>query len=283
MKKLKKVLAWVLVVSMFLGLTPNAYAAETGTTSGQPFSSGTADSTYFRIPAMITTKDGTIVTAADARWNGIGDAGGIDTLVSYSEDNGSTWNYTFANYLADNNKKFDTSCATFIDPNLTYDEDSNTIYMLVDLYVGGYAINAAHYKPVTGSGFTDEGYLKIKASGSSSYDYYVKDGAIYSSSDTAVSGYTVDEYYNLLDENGDAVGNLFYSDSAYQAYPTTYLYLTKSTDNGKTWSAPKLLDVKNNDEYFYGVGPGNGIVTSDGTIMIPCYIYGGNSDSQKAS
>ena len=38
-----------------------------------------------RIPAMITTNDGTIVTAADARWNNKNDCGGIETIVSYSK------------------------------------------------------------------------------------------------------------------------------------------------------------------------------------------------------
>lgn len=291
MKMFKRILAFVLVFCMVAGLMPGMAEVQAatakpadGTTTSQPFNSGTGGSSLFRIPAMVTTKDGTIVAAADARWNNAADAGGIDTMVSYSKDQGATWNYSFANYLGDNDKVFNRSCATFIDPVLTYDEDSNTIYMVVDLYVGGYAINTAPNKPRTGSGFTSEGYLKIKKSGEGSYNYYVKGTAIYNTSGAAVSDYTVDEYFNLKDASGTIVGNLFYSDSAYQAYPTTYLYMTKSTDNGKSWSAPQLLkNVKKDTEYFYGVGPGNGIVTKDGTIMIPCYVYGGSTDSQKAS
>ena len=268
-----------------------------GTTSNQPFASGTAGSTYFRIPALITTKDGTLVAAADARWETINDALGIDIMVSTSTNAGGTWNYTFANYLGDygdgiadpaTNKAY---AATFIDPELAYDPnegENGTIYMLADLYAGGYAINTAPMTPVSGSAFTDNGYLKLKASDATSYDYYLKDGKIYpNNSTTAVEGYTVDGYFNLL-YNGAAAGNLFFNSSiaaqkpAYQVLPTTYLYLTKSVDNGVTWSEPQLLNVKEYDEYFYGVGPGRGLVTADGTIMFSCYEFAG-TDAQRAS
>ena len=268
-----------------------------GTTQNQPFARGTAGSDKFRIPALITTKDGTLVAAIDARWNTYRDARGIDTIVSTSTDDGANWNYTFANYLGDyGNESADEAAekiyaATFIDPELIYDPnagDKGTVYMLVDLYAGGYAINSAIEAPVSGDPFTDAGYLKLKASGASTYDYYLKEGKIYETDGTEVSGYTVDGHFNLFYNDAEA-GNLFFNSAdqakkpAYQVYPTTYLYLTKSTDNGATWSEPQLLDVKADDEYFYGVGPGRGIVTSDGTLMFSCYKYAGSEESQKAS
>lgn len=263
-----------------------------GNTEKQPFAEGTGGSNMFRIPAMVTTKDGTIVAAADARWNNPADSGGIDTLVSYSTDQGENWHYTFANYLGDNKLEHNVASATFIDPNLTYkaDEgDNGTIYMLVDLYVAGYAITGGATDPLFASGFTSEGYLIVGAEGerdgatASTYNYYVKDGEIYKiSDDTKVEGYGVDAYFNLTDTYGNIVGNLFYADSAYQALPTTYLYLTKSTDNGASWSEPQLLNVKKTNEMFYGVAPGNGLVTSDGTIMIPCYVFNG-TNAQRSS
>lgn len=265
---------------------------ENGTTTGQPFNANTGGSSKFRIPAMVTTKNGTIVAAADARWNSISDSSGIDTLVSYSTDNGQNWSYTFANYLGDNKLDSILGSATFIDPNLTYkaDEGENgTIYMLVDLYVASYAIAGGGTQPLANPGFTNEGYLIVGAQDerdgatASTYNYYVKDDKIYKISDnTVVDGYSVDPYFNLTDTYGNIVGNLFYADSAYQALPTTYLYLTKSTDNGATWSAPQLLDLKKTREKFYGVAPGTGLVTSDGTIMIPCYVYDGTA-AQRSS
>lgn len=302
MKKFRKsLLTLILALSMIVTMIPSSLQVITaatnkpadGTTASQPYPSGSIEGiTHYRIPAMITTNDGTIVTAADARWNNKNDYGGIDTIVSYSTDKGATWNYTFANYLGDNNKTYTKSSATFIDPVLTYDTDSNTIYMLVDLYVGGYAIATGQgaTRPANGSGFTADGYLKVKSGKASKtpsdYTYYVKDGKIIRADGTVESEYTVDEYYNVKNTKNEIIGNLFYNDtnSKFTAYPTTYLYLTKSTDNGASWSTPQLLNLKNDSEDFYGVGPGNGIVTKNGTIMIPCYINASTgSSSQRAS
>lgn len=281
MKGIKKGLAILLVLCTLLSMVvmTGAAAPQGSTTTEQPFASGTGSSTNFRIPALVTLSDGTLVAAADARWNGTGDAGGIDTMVSRSTNGGKTWTYSFANYLGDNKQTFNTGCATFIDPALAYRADNNTLYMLVDLYAAGYAINTAPTKPLTGSGFTSDGKLKVQnASAKDDYTYYVGDygtdgyANIYDSNNNVVPDYTVDKWFNLY--QGDTeVSNLFYADAAYKAYPTTYLYLTKSIDGGQTWDAPELLNVKNVGEQFYGVGPGRGLVTSTGRIIFACYKH----------
>lgn len=254
--------------------------ATSGTTSGQPFASGTGGSTYFRIPAIVTLDDGTIVAAADARWNTTTDGGGLDTIVSYSKDNGETWNYSFANYLDDNGNVHNKASTTFIDPALATDGD--TVYMLVDLFPSGYSNTktATTYVTKTGSGFNSNGTLKLCAADSSSYDYYLGEfdsvgyAYIYDSNDAAINDYKVDQWFNLY-KNDVKDGNLFYTSSAYHVYTTQYLYLTKSTDGGETWSAPTLINLKEDKECFYGVCPGSGCVTADGTIdgtiLFTCY------------
>lgn len=256
-----------------------------GQTSGQPFAAGTAGSQNFRIPAMVTLDDGTIVAAADARWNTAADAGGLDTIVSRSSDNGANWNYTFANYLGDNGNTYVKESATFIDPALG--TDGSTIYMLADLFPGGVALNSSNQRPEAAAAFDGQGRLKLAQSGSSDYSYYLgafENGRaqIFGADGNAVEDYTVDEYFNLY--QGDVeVSNLFFSDSPYQVVKTSYLYLTKSTDKGATWSAPTLINVKADDEQFYGVGPGTGIVTSDGTILFSAYAWNGGESSQRSS
>lgn len=256
-----------------------------GQTSGQPFAAGTAGSQNFRIPAMVTLDDGTIIAAADARWDTTKDAGGLDTIVSRSSDNGVNWNYTFANYLGDNGNTYVEESATFIDPALA--TDGSTIYMLVDLFPGGVALNSSDQKPEAAAAFDEQGRLKLAQSGSSEYSYYLgafKNGRaqIFDANGNAVDGYTVDEYFNLY--QGDTkVSNLFFSDAPYQVVKTSYLYLTKSTDKGATWSVPTLINVKAADEQFYGVGPGTGIVTSDGTILFSAYEWNGTDSSQRSS
>lgn len=256
-----------------------------GTTSGQPFAAGTAGSQNFRIPAMVTLDDGTIVAAADARWDTTADAGGLDTIVARSSDNGANWNYTFANYLGDNGNAYDRDSTTFIDPALA--TDGNTIYMLVDLFPGGVALNSSKQQPEAAAAFDEQGRLKLAQSGSSDYSYYLGEfenerAQIFDGNGNAVADYTVDEYFNLY-QGDDEVSNLFFSDAPYQVVKTSYLYLTKSTDKGATWSVPILLDVKADNEQFYGVGPGTGIVTSDGTILFSAYAWNGDESSQRSS
>lgn len=249
----------------------------------QPFPSGTLGSEKFRIPSIVTLNDGTIVAAADARWNDSTDGGGIDTIVSISKDNGATWISSFANYLADNNKAYNVNSATFIDPALA--SDGKKLYMLVDLYPAGYS-NLGDFGTYgftlqsTENGFDSQGRLIIsKGTGSRSTTdggYYLgefgTDGfaSIYSTSGAAVACYKVDRWFNLYKDD-EKVSNLYYYGADYQAFPVQYLYQTESTDGGQTWSAPKLLNLKQNGEVFCGVCPGSGYVTSTGRIIFLVY------------
>lgn len=251
-----------------------------GTTTSQPFTSGTGGSEMFRIPAIVTLSNGTLVAAADARWDDKNDRGNIDTIVSYSTDNGATWNYTFANYIADSGNSYNLSAATFIDPALAVKtvDGKETIYMLVDLFPGQTSSSNCIAVANSGTGFDDDGYLKLSTSGSSSsstYGYYLKDGKIYDTSTNTDQGYTVDAYFNVS-KDGTELGNLFTrGTTGFYVLQTSYLYLTKSTDGGATWSEPQMLNsqVKGASETFYGVGPGAGLVTSTGRIIFPCYTY----------
>jgi len=45
----------------------------------------------FRIPALITTANGTVLAFAEGRKNNCGDAGDIDLVIKRSEDGGKTW------------------------------------------------------------------------------------------------------------------------------------------------------------------------------------------------
>ena len=248
-----------------------------GITENQPFiSNTTGGSANFRIPAMVTLSDGTIVAATDARWNTTSDGFGLDTVVSRSSDGGATWNYTFANYLGDNGNMSNSSSTAFIDPALAVDSN-NTIYMLVDLFpAGGYIGNISN-----GKGYNDNGNLLL-TTGNGSYNYYLDDGKIYDNSGNAVSDLTVDKYFNVTGTYNDTniKTNLFFSDSPFKVLKTSYLYLTKSTDKGATWSEPIMLNsqVKTDSDKFFGVGPGRGLVTTvngNERIIFPCYTYDG--------
>lgn len=284
-----------LIFSLTLALTfsnaMSAYAANShydvkpsdGVTPSQPFTKGLASSNSYRIPAMITINEGEhkgrIVAAADVRWNTTYDGGGLDTMVSYSDDNGANWNYSLVNYMGDNGNTYNGGDSTsFIDPSLVY--DGNKVWMLCDLLPYGIALNGkdnTNTHPTKETGFDDNGHLLLSNNDHSSYDYYLnlEDSKIYKKKDnTIVSDYTVDKKFNLTKANDDSINtNLFFKDSPFKVQRTGYLYLVSSDNGGKTFSEPMLLPLKKEDERVCLVGPGRGLFTKNGTIVFPCYSH----------
>lgn len=235
--------------------------------NGQPIIAGNGGSQNFRIPCIVTLDDGSIVAAADVRWDTEADGGGMDIIVSRSKNMGETWDYTFPDYLGDNGNVYNEDSSTLMDPAVA--TDGSKLYLLVDLFAGGCSMFRKTLKD--GNGFTKEGYLRVRKKGTEDYDYYVKDNKIYAPDGTVVENYYVDEWFHMT-EKGTYKGNLFYKDVPYEIYPTSYLCITTSEDGGKTWSAPSLIQgVKNEEESFYGTGPGRGLVTEDGTLIFCCY------------
>ena len=307
----KRILSLVLCVSMILPMVTQlipVYSVESEESIApitNPFTpetiitlpdGTTTKSQSYRIPSMVTLADGTIVAAADIRWNTTYDGGGLDTLVARSTDGGANWSYTVANYLGDNGNVYNGSHSTaFLDPSLLVAADGKTVYMLVDLYPYGVALNGdkdsnnayVHTQPSTDVGFNDAGYLKLSDNNYTSYDYYLKDGKIYTSNHEEVSGYTVDPYFNITGEDGTD-SNLFFENSPFKVVRTGYLYLTSSTDGGETWSSPTLLNnIKTTSEQVCLIAPGRGITTSSGTMIYPVYSFHGdnepNGNSQRLS
>jgi len=309
---MKKVVSFLMAFALLFTSFSNVSFAETatrpedGVTYEQPFAAGTGGSQQFRIPCLVGLDDGTIVAGCDARWNTYGDGGGLDTIVSYSKDYGKTWNYTFANYLGDNGNVWNGASTAFIDPAMA--TDGENVYLVADLYPAGYALNSANNPPIAGqNGLTEEGYLRLadvqaadadedgtvshQERCSANYDAYhlekvsedVEDDAecyyqIKNSEGTVLEGYSVDAYFNVKGEEVDT--NLFLADSPFLTFPTDYLYMTKSVDGGATWSIPTLLNVKRESEQSLLVGPGNGLVTSEGRVIFTVYEYtGGDKNS----
>lgn len=290
-------------------IVPNGNDA-TGTTQGQPFESGTGGSANFRIPSLTTLDDGTMLAAIDARWNTQVDAGGLDTILSRSTDGGKTWTYSFPNYFNDSTDAYNNRATAFIDPVMVQD-NNGTVHLMVDLWPGGVALNsAANNHPVSSSGYVkiDGAYRLVlygtpnpdaqRAAGAErgeGYTHYVGDFAadgfapVVNAQTGKVERY-VDRQYYLFDANKQPVycqqlgssnfvqQNVFYFNADLHVTATSYLWKISSTDGGKTWSDPAMLNeqvrtgLAKNDS-FYGVGPGRGLVTSTGRIVLPCYTF----------
>lgn len=262
-----------------------------GTTQGRPFVSDNP-SHWYRIPSMVTLDDGTVVAAADARWDGGMDGGGNDVITARSTDNGDTWSYTWAGYYGDNGNEFNKASTSYCDSNIA--TDGKNLYMLSTFFASGVAINgtSANAQPSKDTGLDSQGRLLLARNGGD-YDYYVgavgADGyaSIYRTSDsTVVSGYKVNGEFELFKHDA-YVGCVWYSNCEFQAKKCQYLFFRTSTDYGKTWSAPSLVNARKSGEKFLGAGPGRAIVTDDGTICMPVYVYGdnawGSGDSSQAT
>lgn len=84
--------AILLTLMAALYITPQASAAEPMSERFLLFDKGDGGSKFYRIPAIVTAKDGTLVAVADKRWDSPKDlAGHIDVVCRRSDDGGRTW------------------------------------------------------------------------------------------------------------------------------------------------------------------------------------------------
>jgi sialidase-1 len=75
---------------VFFGLASAALAADRGSLN-YIFESGTEGYQCFRIPAVVTTGNGTVLAFAEGRKKGCSDTGDIDLVMKRSVDHGKTW------------------------------------------------------------------------------------------------------------------------------------------------------------------------------------------------
>ncbi len=279
-------------------------------TKEQPFHSGTGDSQYFRIPALITLSDGTLVAAADARYETTEDGGGLDTIGAISTDGGKTWCYNFPIYFPDSKGYASTLATTVIDPVLVKGADG-TIYCLADVNPTGVTTYYLYKFPGQGTGYIKvDGVDRLPLTSNydnvniqpveddiATYEYYVGDfnengyAPVVKRVDNMVTEYAVDEWYNLYTvKDGAYVADLtqkqvntdtmiqqnaFYKDSILHVYNTGYMWMVSSKDNGRTWGNPVILNpqIKRDEETGLLVSPGKGTLTKTGDILLPFYNH----------
>lgn len=308
MSKVKKIVIYIVVIALLIGcslgfiLTPQLSELPNNNVQEiKPFSSSSElGCNYYRIPSLITTKDGVVISSVDARFGGTKDSpNNIDTAVSLSNDNGKSWSQpelvlSFEDWendskiLKENGKLSTKNSASAIDPAMLQDEETGRIFMIVDVFP--YGTGAANSEK--GSGFTEidsNKYLMLKRDGEKEYNYYAdKSGNIYSR-DGNKTDYSLNSKFELY-ENGTPLTvnqkklvywynvptgfstkkevrmNIMYKDSLFHPMQTSYIYLIYSDDNGNTWSDPVNLNaqIKSDNDSFMGVCPGTGIQIKNG-------------------
>ncbi|MDU1312995.1 MAG: sialidase domain-containing protein [Clostridium septicum] len=232
------------------------------------FTPGELGSNNFRIPALYTTKDGTVLASIDVRKGGGHDApNNIDTGIKRSTDGGVTWDE--GKIILDY-----PGASSAIDTSLLQDDETGRIFLIVTHFAEGYGFGNSK----TGSGYVEiEGKRYLKLLGANDTIYTVREEGVVYDSNGEATNYTVDNN-NELYENGNRIGNVLLSNSLLKVMGTSFLSLIYSDDDGQTWSDPIDLnkEVKTDWMRFLGTGPGKGhqIKTGRyaGRLLFPVYL-----------
>ena len=245
----------------------------------------------YRIPALLKTDKGTLIAGADERRLHSSDWGDIGMVIRRSEDNGKTWGdrVTITN-LRDNPKASDPSIGSpvNIDMTLTQDPETKRIFAIYDMFPEGKGIfgmssqKEEAYKEINGKTYQllyregEQGAYTIRENGT----VYTPDGK---ATDYRVVVKPVKPTYSDkgdLYKGDQLLGNIYFTTnktSPFRIAKDSYLWMSYSDDDGKTWSAPQDITpmVKADWMKFLGVGPGVGITLRTGPhkgrIVVPVY------------
>jgi len=245
----------------------------------------------YRIPALLKTDKGTLIAGADERRLHSSDWGDIGMVIRRSEDNGKTWGdrVTITN-LRDNPKASDPSIGSpvNIDMTLTQDPETKRIFAIYDMFPEGKGIfgmssqKEEAYKEING-----KTYQILYREGEKEAYTIRENGTVYTPDGKATDyRVVVDPVKPAYSDKGDLykgdqlLGNIYFTTnktSPFRIAKDSYLWMSYSDDDGKTWSAPQDITpmVKADWMKFLGVGPGVGITLRTGPhkgrIVVPVY------------
>lgn len=245
----------------------------------------------YRIPALLKTDKGTLIAGADERRLHSSDWGDIGMVIRRSEDNGKTWGdrVTITN-LRDNPRASDPSIGSpvNIDMTLTQDPETKRIFAIYDMFPEGKGIfgmssqKEEAYKEING-----KTYQLLYREGEKEAYTIRENGTVYTPDGKATDyRVVVDPVKPAYSDKGDLykgdqlLGNIYFTTnktSPFRIAKDSYLWMSYSDDDGKTWSAPQDITpmVKADWMKFLGVGPGVGITLRTGPhkgrIVVPVY------------
>ena len=245
----------------------------------------------YRIPALLKTDKGTLIGGADERRLQFSDWGDIGMVVRRSQDGGVTWGHriTISN-LRDNPEARDKTAPSplNIDMVLVQDPETKRIFSVYDMFPEGKAVFGMPAKPEKAyERVGDKTYQILYKTGEKGHYTIRENGEVYNSKNQKTDYHVVVNpkqrgYSDKGDlyKGKDLIGNVYFAQSTknpFRVANTSYLWMSYSDDDGKTWSAPKDITpgIRQDWMKFLGTGPGTGIVLRTGEhkgrILVPAY------------
>ena len=245
----------------------------------------------YRIPALLKTDKGTLIAGADERRLQFSDWGDIGMVVRRSQDGGETWGdrITISNLRDNPDAKDKTAPSPLnIDMVLVQDSETKRIFSVYDMFPEGKAVFGMPAKPEKAyERIGDKTYQILYKTGEKGYYTIRENGEVYNSKNQKTDYHVVVNPKKLgysdkgdLYKGKDLIGNIYFAQSTknpFRVANTSYLWMSYSDDDGKTWSAPKDITpgIRQDWMKFLGTGPGTGIVLRTGThkgrILVPAY------------
>ena len=245
----------------------------------------------YRIPALLKTDKGTLIAGADERRLHFSDWGDIGMVVRRSQDNGQTWGdrITISNLRDNPDAKDKTAPSPLnIDMVLVQDPETKRIFSVYDMFPEGKAVFGMPAKPEKAyERVGDKTYQILYKTGEKGHYTIRENGEVYNSKNQKTDYHVVVNpkqrgYSDKGDlyKGKDLIGNVYFAQSTknpFRVANTSYLWMSYSDDDGKTWSAPKDITPTIRQDWmkFLGTGPGTGIVLRTGEhkgrILVPAY------------
>ena len=245
----------------------------------------------YRIPALLKTDKGTLIAGADERRLHFSDWGDIGMVIRRSQDNGQTWEdrITISNLRDNPDAKDKTAPSPLnIDMVLVQDPETKRIFSVYDMFPEGKAVFGMPAKPEKAyERVGDKTYQILYKTGEKGHYTIRENGEVYNSKNQKTDYHVVVNpkqrgYSDKGDlyKGKDLIGNVYFAQSTknpFRVANTSYLWMSYSDDDGKTWSAPKDITPTIRQDWmkFLGTGPGTGIVLRTGEhkgrILVPAY------------
>lgn len=213
---------------------------------------------YYRIPSLIKCKE-VLIACVDKRYFSQADnPNKITKVIKRSFDNGKTWSDEIEIISMPGDSI--NNAAAAVDPQLLYNEASNTLFLLYCMTPAGIGF----FNSKVGTGYLKDKLLLYK----NNTPYKVVNSEIIN---LKTKEKLKEEFQDFSINNQSVLLN-----SEYKIYETSYLMLAKSTDLGLTWSKPVCLNpmVKTKQMAFIGAAPGVGNIISykgKNRLLFPIY------------